>query len=409
MESLDRKKIISFVIIGIMAGIVGILLTFLLHLIQHYAFGYDLFGESSFREIVEQASPLRRVTVLTLCGLFVGIGWVAIHRYGDTLVEIKDSVNDINKPMPILTTILHAILQIITVAMGSPLGREVAPREFSAALATKLVSITKPDPETRQLLLACASGAGLAAVYNAPLGATFFILETMIIRLNSTSIIAAVITCSVAVFVARFGLGDLVQYVLPQATLNTSVIFWAILAGPILACAAYFFNKSHTYLPKINRKSFKMVPLAVVAFAIIGIASIWFPEILGNGKAGNQVTFVDAISSTYSLELFGVKWIALLLATLAGAFGGRITPSMMLGSTLALALASGWNLFLPSVAEGAAAFVGAAVFLGLAQKMPLTSAIFLLELSRFSPAYLFPICICMATAWPIYLQLQKSS
>ena len=31
-----------------------------------------------------------------------------------------------------ITTVLHATLQIITVAIGSPLGREVAPREASA-------------------------------------------------------------------------------------------------------------------------------------------------------------------------------------------------------------------------------------------------------------------------------------
>ena len=38
-----------------------------------------------------------------------------------------------------ITTLLHATLQIITVGIGSPLGREVAPREASAGITTFLV------------------------------------------------------------------------------------------------------------------------------------------------------------------------------------------------------------------------------------------------------------------------------
>lgn len=408
METMDCKKIASCLCIGIMAGFVGIILTILMHTIQHFAFGYTLIDNATFRDVVVSASFSRRVGVLAACGLLVGVGWLMIHRYGQPLVDIKDAANNPDKQMPIFTTIVHSLLQIVTVAMGSPLGREVAPREFSAAIATGMMKFTNPDPDTRKLLLACASGAGLAAVYNAPLGATLFVLETIYLKLNKVSVAAAVLTCSTAALTARLGLGDVIQYALPQAELNFFVNFWAALAGPILALSAVLFNKSCNSLPHINRKSLTIIPVAVIAFTVIGIGSIWFPEILGNGKAGNQMTFTVSISGLYSMELFGAKWIAIVLAIFAGAYGGRITPSMMLGGTLALVLSAGWDLFLPPISEGAAAFVGAAVFLGMAQKMPLTSAIFLLELSRFSPAYLLPICICMATAWPVYLKLQKS-
>ncbi len=63
-----------------------------------------------------------------------------------------------------ITTLLHATLQIITVGIGSPLGREVAPREASAGITTFLVDHFDIKREDRQLLIACAAGAGLAAV-----------------------------------------------------------------------------------------------------------------------------------------------------------------------------------------------------------------------------------------------------
>jgi hypothetical protein len=50
-------------------------------------------------------------------------------------VSISAAVKDPGKPMPGITTLIHALLQIITVAMGSPLGREVAPREVGSLFA----------------------------------------------------------------------------------------------------------------------------------------------------------------------------------------------------------------------------------------------------------------------------------
>ena len=411
MKRVTAPIVLSLAAIGIMAGATGVILTIIMHTIQYYAFGYEALGEVSFRQIVEQASPLRRFIVLIGCGASVGIGWVAIHRYGSPLVTIKDTVDHTEKQMPVGTTILHALLQIITVALGSPLGREVAPREMSTALTTGLIRITHigQDGPTRKVLLACAAGAGLAAVYNVPLASSVFILETLLVNWSFLDAGAALFACTIAVFVVRQGLGDLVQYPLPMFPINEWLSVWALIAGPVLAVAVYWFDKSHQALPAIPRKSPKMILIALAAFAAIGIMAVAFPEILGNGKAGNQLSFTDSISWTSALWLFGTKWAAVLLATVAGAYGGRITPSMMLGSMSALVLASAWNAFLPAIPLGSAAFVGAAVYLGLAQKMPITAVIFLLELTRYSPAYLFPVCACMATGLLCHTWLKNSA
>ena len=58
---------------------------------------------------------------------------------------------------------------------------------------------------------------------------------------------------------------------------------------------------------------------------------------------------------------------------------------MMLGSTLALAFAKPlWSIMVSPVHLGFACIYRGRNFLGLAQKMPLTSCVFMLELSRFS-------------------------
>lgn len=389
---LDRKVFGLVVLVGIFAGIVGIVFTDLLHVIQHFTFGYN---DLSFGVGVAQASGERRVWALLACGLVGGIGWVLIHRYGGKLVEVKDAVKDVTKEMPPVTTLIHSTLQIITVAMGSPLGREVAPREATSALITWVMRYVKLTNENRSLLIACASGAGLAAVYNSPVSATIFVLETLLLTWNVRALSSAFIACGIATFVVRLGLGDTVQYDMPQPVMIGNFAEFAVLIGIIIGVAVVFFDKSQAYLPKFDRKSPKMILLSVIAFGLVGLMAVYFPAILGNGKPGNQLTFAHLVPWEYGLGLFAAKWAAVLLAMGAGAYGGKITPSMMLGSTLALVVAIAWNFAIGPISIGLSAFLGAVVFLGLAQKMPLTSSVFMLELSRFSVELLFPIALAM--------------
>ncbi|MEB3752808.1 chloride channel protein [Acinetobacter sp. MD2(2019)] len=408
MQSPRPQFMLSLFMIGILAGCVGIAFTFLMHFLQHLTFGAPLFEEMPFRVVVEQASATRRICALVLCGLVVGIGWFCLHRYAKPLVDIKTAVNQDNKDLPFFTTISHSLLQIITVAMGSPLGREVAPREMSTAFANQWVKIFKLSTHERRVLLACASGAGLAAVYNVPLAAVIFVLETLLLSWSIEFIISALICCVTAVFVARLGLGDLVQYPLGALEYTPHLIYFALLVGPLLAVGVFLFEKSMKKLPTIPRDRPVIIFIAVLSFAVIGTMSIWYTEILGNGKATNQLSFAIGLSANYAIGLFVFKWLAIILATVGGAYGGRITPSMMLGGLIAFLCAYFWNFDLPLVPTTTAAIIGATVFLGLAFGMPITATVFLLELTRFSPSFLYPICLCFLTAVPMFKWLQSS-
>ena len=245
-------------------------------------------------------------------------------------------------------------------------------------------------------------------MYNVPLAAAIFSLETLLMRWDYQSVSAAFLCSGTAVYVVRQGLGDLVQYPLPQVAFGESTVLFAALIGPFIAIAVIIFEKSLKPFPCISRNNPKIIVAAIISFFLIGVLSMYYPEILGNGKAGNQLSFTDRISWQYGLGLLSTKWLAVILATAAGAYGGRVTPSMKLGGMIWLISAIFWNMLFPGISVSVAviAFVGAAIFLGLAQKMPVTAVVFLLELSRFSPAYLFPLCVCLATSLWVYNTLQ---
>ena len=394
-----HKLWIALILTGIVGGMVGIALTELMHFIQHTAYGYGAGGgHVSFREGVVQTSSERRILVLILCGVAVGFGWWSIKRFGRPQIEIKAALKQPLQVLPFLTTVSHALLQIITVGLGSPLGREVAPREMTAAFASVGGRRLGLDEDDTRLLLACASGAGLAAVYNVPLASTLFILEAMLGIWTQQAVVAALLTSATATAVARIGLGDVQQYHPAHLDVNIPLLWFAAAIGPVLGTTAVWFQRSAKKFPFLKRNDPKIIPLAIALFAFIGIVSVWFPEILGNGKAGNQLTFGGMTDWRYSLEMTAVKWFVVLLALAAGAYGGLITPSMMLGSTIAFAAAAAWNTFFPAMSSESAAVIGAAAFLGVSIKMPLTAIVFILELTYAPAALLMPLCITMAGA-----------
>nr|WP_307810523.1 chloride channel protein [Neisseria meningitidis] len=384
---------------GVIGGLVGIVLTELMHFIQHTAYGYGADGVyTSFREGVARASEGRRLGVLILCGMLAGGGWWLLKRFGKPQIGIKAALKQPLQGLPFLTTVFHVLLQIITVGLGSPLGREVAPREMTAAFASVGVNRFGLSEDDARLVIACASGAGLAAVYNVPLASTLFILEAMLGLWTQQAVAAALLTSVIATAVARIGLGDVQQYHPTNLSINTSLLWFSAIIGPILGATAVFFQRTAQKFPFIKRDNVKIIPLAVCMFALIGVISIWFPEILGNGKAGNQLTFGGLTDWQHSLELTAVKWLVVLMALAVGAYGGLITPSMMLGSTIAFAAATVWNSVFPEMSSESAAIVGAAVFLGVSLKMPLTAIAFILELTYAPVALLMPLCAGMAAA-----------
>src|ERR1700757_1971252 len=231
---------------GVASGLGGMALGLLLRLVQHIAYGHGLhatLGGVSFLEEVTSASDLRRFPALCLCGAVAGIGWWLLYRFGTPLVSIPHAVQKGGR-MPFWATLTHAILQIVTVGLGSPLGREVAPRELGAALATTLSARANLTPECTRIMIACGAGAGLAAVYNVPLGGTLFTLEVLLGTFSLSTSVVALATCAIATLVARLGLGNAQQYSVPPLAIFPSVIVWALLAGPVLGVAAYLFVKA---------------------------------------------------------------------------------------------------------------------------------------------------------------------
>jgi len=386
------------ILTGLGAGLGGMFLALLLHFIQHLAYGYSvhaLIGDESFLQGVSASTPTRRVLVMTLCGLVAGLGWWALYRFGRPLLSIKQAIARADPRMPKASTTVHALLQIVTVALGSPLGREVAPREIGAAFAGWLCHRAGLSAADSRIMVACGAGAGLAAVYNVPLSGALFVLEVLLGTFSLAAMIPAIVTSVIAALVAWIGLGDESQYrVLPLA-ISPSLIAWSIVAGPAFGLAAHGFVRLTTAARARAPRDAGLLPWCLAVFLIIGLLAVPFPQLLGNGKGPAQMGFDNDLGIRLAAILLMLKLLVVTASLRAGAEGGLLTPSVAIGALLAIVIGSLWNLAWPGVPTGAFAIVGATAFLASSLKMPVTAIALMIEFTRPDHDFLIPILFCV--------------
>ncbi|WP_237666185.1 chloride channel protein, partial [Burkholderia sp. KCJ3K979] len=398
------------VLTGIGAGLGGMLLALLLHAIQHLAYGYGIahvIGSESFLSGVTGAEPLRRLAVLTVCGIVAGGGWWALYRYGRPLVSIRRAVRAADPRMPFVSTTVHALLQIVTVALGSPLGREVAPREIGSLLAGRFAHAARLTPDDCRLMVACGAGAGLAAVYNVPLGGAIFVLEVLLGTFEMRALIVAVVTSAIAAIVAWLGLGNEHQYTVPAFVLSTPLVAWSIVCGPLFGFAAYGFVRLTTRARANAPKDWRLPVFALLNFAVIGVLSTGFPQLLGNGKGPASLGFDGTLTIGLAAVLLVLKVLIEAGSLRAGAEGGLLTPGLANGALLGVVLGGLWSIVWPGASLGGCALIGATAFLAASMQMPITAVVLLLEFTRANHDCLVPMLLAVAGSLVAYRLAQK--
>jgi H+/Cl- antiporter ClcA len=385
------RLVIVTALVGIGSGISGLLVSLALHGIEHVAYGYNA---GTFLDGVLASSPSRRVIALAVAGAIGALGWWALRRWARPVVSVEQSVD--GRRMPAFVTAANAALQIVIVGLGASIGREVAPRELGALVAGWLSERVGISARERRILVACGAGAGLAAVYSVPLSGAVFSVEILLAELTLATALPALATSVIATLVARIAVPAGPLYVLPHVQVTAPLVVWAIIAGPVLGFAALGFVKLAQFAADHRPRSWTILVVMPIAFLVVGLLSIPFPAILGNGRALGQVAF----AGTLTLGVLAVTTVLKVIATTgtigSGAAGGTLTPSLAIGAGIGAVLGGGWNLLWPGTSLAAFAFVAAAAFLGASLRAPFTALILVVEFTGQGTPLLVPSMIAIA-------------
>ena len=393
--------------LGVITGLAASALVGLLRLAQHLSYGYT---SGPFIDGVHRAPAWRHVVVLLAAALIVIAGLALLRRLPSSgSSEVSEAIWLRSARLAFLPSLGRAVLSIVTVGMGVSLGREAAPQLAGAASASALADWARLALWQRRLLVAAGAGAGFAAVYNVPLGGALLAVEVFLGTL-ALPIVLPVLACSViATAVAWLALGTAPTYHVPTYTLSAQHVVWAVLIGPLLGLVAVGWARLITRAAALRPRGRGRTLAPILVFAALGLLSIPYAGLLGNGKNVVQLAVVGQLSLGLMVVLFVLKPLATAACLGTGAPGGLFTPTFTIGVLLAGVCGVVFGHIWHGPPAGSFALIGGGAFLAAAMQGPVAGTVLVLELARHFDALMVPTLVAVVEATVVARRLGAAS
>ena len=360
------RLFLAVILQGIVSGLSGIVLHYLLEMVESLAFGQS---EKHTGFLTDGVSSSRIGLSLIIVGLGSSLVWYFLQK-GSKIYSIKAQMKDetAQYKLHFQKQLFHSIWQIIAVGGGAPIGKEAAPREIGTLFAGPVGKICILSMKDRIFLLACGAGAGLAAVYQVPLTSVFFVFETLGIALSIKRFVLVGLTTYVSTYIAGLVISDQALYQILAITWSLKEMWIIPLLLLFLTPLAWLFGRLSKEASSKRIKDKRILLTLPSAFLfLVGLAS-YFPHLLGNGRMMAQEVLNGSSGKTVLL-LFILKALVVLITLWAGAYGGTLTPSFALGIAGAALL----GMILGVESQPTTLLLGSVCFLSVTLRAPLSA------------------------------------
>ena len=360
------RLFLAVILQGIVSGLSGIFLHYLLEMVEVLAFGQS---ENHSGFLTDGVSSSRIGLSLIIVGLGSSLVWYFLQK-GSKIYSIKAQMKDETSQYKLhfLKQLFHSIWQIIAVGGGAPIGKEAAPREIGTLFAGPIGKICSLSKKDQIFLLACGAGAGLAAVYQVPLTSVFFVFETLGIALSIKRFVLVGLTTYVSTYIAGLVISDQALYQIPAITWSLKEIWIIPLLLLFLTPLAWLFGRLSKAASSNRIKDKRILLTLPSAFLfLVGLASS-FPHLLGNGRMMAQ-EILNGSSDQTVLLMFFLKAVVVLIILWAGAYGGTLTPSFALGMAGAALL----GMILGLDSQPTVLLLGSVCFLSVTLRAPISA------------------------------------
>ena len=395
VRALIRPRfLLAAAVAGVAAGLIGIAMALLLGLFESLFYGVSHGG---LLERLAAAPPWRRALAPALGGLVAGGLWWWLRATGgvaDVETAVADRSGQAAARMGLTRPLLDAVTQVLTVGAGNSVGREGAPRLAAGAVAARLATRLGIGRTEGAILIASAAGAGLAAMYNAPLGGAAYAVELiMVAGMRRRGALVAVPVCLIAMLVSWLHSHGHPTFEIASPGLSSGTTLGLVLLVPVAAALGVGARRLWSWMLARRVRTLRWLPAAIgTAGLVTGLVSLWVPAVVGNGRDAMEValgTHVPEASSGAAgavlIMLLGIVVLKPVLTGLtlgAGATGGRLAPSLAAGSSAGAALAIALHACGVQASVPVLALAGAGAVLATTQRAPVFGIVFTWELAR---------------------------
>jgi CIC family chloride channel protein len=435
------KWLLLSVIVGAVAGLGAIAFDIASQSIRHFALeqtaGYvpaETAGENRIFAVPTHTefSPLSLIAMISIGGLLSGILVIRFapeaegHGTDAAIAAFHHKRGYVRPIVPIIKLVASAL----TIGSGGSGGREGPIAQIGAGFGSYLGTILKLPARDRRILLAVGMGAGIGAIFRAPLAGALFAAEILYrgADLEGDVIVPAAVASTISYSVFSFWLPADVRF-LPlfgkqlqfQMSSVLELIPMTLLAAALVVVAVLFikwFYGIHRLFKASPLPAWLRPVLGAAATGVIGLMLYWSRggdvrslAVLGTGYGVLQTALTDPSSLGVSLllSLALLKILTTSMTISSGGSGGVFGPSMVIGgctgAAVGLALHGLWPQLVPQ--PQIFAIVGMAGFFAGAAHAPISTIIMVGELTGdygllLPTMWVSTLCFVLCHRWTLY-------
>ena len=418
VRTLTRPRfLLAAALAGVAAGLIGIAMALLLEVFESLFYGV---AHGALLERLAGAPPWRRALAPATGGLVAGGMWWWLRATGgvaDVETAVADRSGRAATRMGLARPFLDAVTQVLTVGSGNSVGREGAPRLAAGAVAAGLAARLGIGRPEGAILIASAAGAGLAAMYNAPLGGAAYAVElVMVTGMRRRGALVAVPVCVIATLVSWLHSHGRPTFEVASQGPSSGTVLGLVLLVPVAAALGVGARRLWSWMLARRVRATWWLPAAIGAAGLVtGLVSLRVPAVVGNGRDAMEAALgtrvPEASSGAAGADLVMLLGIVVLKPALtgltlgAGATGGRLAPSLAVGSSAGAALAIVLQASGVEVSISVLAMAGAGAVLATTQKAPIFGIVFTWELAR---AGVWTLTALIAVVLPVMLMASST-
>lgn len=397
------------VVVGVLGALSTIAFRDGLALGQHLLVGRS----GSFVEMAQTLPWQMRVLIPTIGGVIAGTFLVLANRYTAGLKsDYMEAVAVGDGHVSVRQTLLRSLSSFSSIVSGGSIGREGAMVQLAAMCASVVGRGVHFEQSRLRLLVACGAAAGLASAYNAPIAGAFFVTEIVLGSIAMSSFGPVLVAAVVANITMREFPGYQPAYQMPafHDIAGIEVVLFIGL-GLVAGIAAPQFLRILDATRKLFQKSRLPLPVRLgIGGLIVGILSVWVPQVWGNGYSVVNSLLHDQWLWTAVLTVLVFKLAATAVTTGSGAVGGVFTPTLFMGAALGLLFGQGMQALWPHAVSApfTYAIVGMGAFLAGATGAPLMAILMIFEMT-LSYQVMLPLMLSCVMAYFISRSLDGSS
>ncbi|MFL5624785.1 MAG: chloride channel protein [Ktedonobacteraceae bacterium] len=303
------------------------------------------------------------------------------------------------KPIRARIPLIKLVASAITIGTGGSAGREGPAAQISAGFGSLLATLLRLDVQDRRIALATGIGAGIGAIFRAPLGGAILAAEILYKNdLEIEAIIPALIASIVgySVFGAWSGWNPIFATPANLAFTSPPQLLYYVLLGLLcglmgLLYARGFYGITHIFhglrLPRWLKPG--------IGGLLVGLIGLVLPQALGMGYGWVQVSMGTGLLSLPLWVILLLPFAKILTTGLSvgsGGSGGIFGPGMVIGGMVGAVV---WRLcyhVLPGIPDtpGPFVIVGMMALFGGIAHAPLAVMLMVAEmtgnLSMLAPA-----------------------